>query len=416
VSDPPLHDASWNDAPVQRLLSRAAVIATATVFGMTYGLSATLIALDLAERGVTEWLIGVNAGMYALGVLIIAPVLPRVVGPVGARALIVGALVLAAVVLALFPAAPALWLWFPLRLVLGMASEALFVLSETWINHLSSDQTRARVMATYTASLSLGFAGGPLILSVVGSEGATAYLVGAGLALAATALVACPWVAAPTFDEPAASHPLVYLRLAPIAIAATVLNAALETAGLSFLALYALSAGWAEQDATRLITAMMVGAIALQLPIGWLGDKVDRMKLVQALSWIAAAGALVWPLVLHQRALAYVTVFVWGGVFVGIYTIMLTVVGSRFKGSELVGIYSVMGLAFGIGALAGPALAGIAMDLTTHGLPLFAAAACLTFAVFVLCLRSAPQGRPGTTQGSPGTAAQYPGELKGPPG
>jgi hypothetical protein len=25
--------------------------------------------------------------------------------------------------------------------------------------------------------------------------------------------------------------------------------------------------------------------------------------------------------------------FVWGGLFVGIYTIMLTVVGSRFKGS-----------------------------------------------------------------------------------
>jgi hypothetical protein len=39
---------------------------------------------------------------------------------------------------------------------------------------------------------------------------------------------------------------------------------------------------------------------------------------------------------------------------------MLTIVGSRFKGGELVGIYAVMGMTWGLGALLGPALAGIA--------------------------------------------------------
>jgi MFS family permease len=62
---------------------------------------------------------------------------------------------------------------------------------------------------------------------------------------------------------------------------------------------------------------------------------------------------------------------------------MLTIVGSRFKGGELVGIYAVMGLTWGVGTLLGPALAGIAMTFFTHGLPLFAAAACLLFALFL---------------------------------
>ena len=63
---------------------------------------------------------------------------------------------------------------------------------------------------------------------------------------------------------------------------------------------------------------------------------------------------------------------------------MLTIVGSRFKGGELDGIYAVMGLTWGVGALLGPALAGIAMIFFTHGLPLFAAAAaCLLFALFL---------------------------------
>jgi len=36
--------------------------------------------------------------------------------------------------------------------------------------------------------------------------------------------------------------------------------------------------------------------------------------------------------------------FLWGGVFVGIFTLMMTLVGSRFDGADLVGIYAVMGL------------------------------------------------------------------------
>jgi len=364
------------------LLARAAVIATAAIFGLTYSLTAPLIALDLAERGLGETAIGLNAAMHAVGVLLTAPLLPRLVARFGARRMVVGALLLSAVVVALFPAMPLIWLWFPLRLLLGCAAETLFVLSETWINHLSAEESRARAMATYTAALSVGFAAGPLILSVVGTEGSVSYLIGAVLVLCAVPLVATKRVAAPYFGEAPKAGPLHYLRLAPIAIAATVLNAGIETAGMSFLALYALGAGWTEAEAPRLITALMVGAILLQLPIGWLGDRMDRRRLVLALGVVSALGALAWPFVLHDPVLTYATLFIWGGAFVGIYTIMLTVVGSRFKGTDLVGIYAVMGLAWGAGALLGPMLAGMSMGISAHGLPVFAALACAGFCVF----------------------------------
>jgi len=372
-----------------RLLSLAAVIATAAVFGLTYSLSATLIALDLAERGAGESVIGLNAAMHALGVLAIALVLPRVVGRIGSRRLTMGALVVAGLVLALFPAVPGIWLWFPLRVVLGAASETLFVLSETWVNQLSEERTRARSMATYIAALSVGFALGPLILSVVGTAGATPYLIGAGLALAAALLIASPRVVAPVFPEERPGNLLGFLWLAPVAIAAEGLNAGIETAGLTFLPLYAISQGWTEEGGTRLISCLMFGAILLQLPIGWLGDRVDRLRLAIVLGFIAVGGALLWPLVLNHPWIAYPVLFLWGGVFVGIYTLMMAIVGSRFAGTELVGIYAVMGLVWGLGALLGPALAGLAMDLSAHGLPIFAALACLAFTIYAATSRSA---------------------------
>lgn len=56
----------------------------------------------------------------------------------------------------------------------------------------------------------------------------------------------------------------------------------------------------------------------------------------------------------NQPWIAYPVLFLWGGVFVGIFTLMMTLVGSRFDGADLVGIYAVMGLVGGVGALLGP--------------------------------------------------------------
>jgi len=369
------------------LFSRAAVIAMAAMFGLTYSLSAALIALDLSARGLSETLIGANAAMHAVGVLVTAMILPRIVALFGIRRLAILALVAAAAVLAAFPATPVIWLWFVLRLALGMASEILFVLSEAWTNSLSTEETRARTMAAYTAALSIGFALGPLILTAVGFSGYAPYLVGAAITLVAATFIALPKVTAPAFDGPAGGNPVRFMRLAPVAIAATVLNAAIETAGLSFLAIYAINLGWPEGDASRLMSCMMIGAILLQLPIGWLGDKMDRTKLVLALATVAALGALVWPLALKSPLVTYALLFVWGGAFVGIYTIMLTLVGSRFKGTELIGIYAAMGLMWGLGALIGPLAAGLAMETSRHGLAFFAATACAAFVGFVLLHR-----------------------------
>lgn len=363
--------------------SRAAVIAAATIFGLTYGLSAPLIALALSKRGLGETLIGLNAAMYALGVLAVAALLPGLAARWGARRVIVVALATVALVLPMFPYAPWLWLWFPLRFAMGAASEGVFVMSEAWINQLSDERSRARSIAVYTAALSLGFALGPIILAAVGSDGALAYLIGGVLALLALALILHPRVGAPRFEHaPASGGMLSMLRLVPVALAATVLNASLETAGLSFLPLYAMRLGWSEHASTMLITSLMIGAIVLQLPIGWLGDRFDRRRLVLLFALLSSAGALLWPFVFDHPWLAYPLVFLWGGVFVGIYTLMMTIVGSRHTGSRLIGIYAVMSVAWGVGALIGPSLTGGVMELLPHGLPIFAGAACALFALY----------------------------------
>ncbi|QEN86420.1 MFS transporter [Labrys sp. KNU-23] len=366
----------------------ASLVATGLIFGLSYGLSAPLLALALTQMGFSESFVGANAAMHAIGVLLAAPLLPRLAWRVGPKLPITAALLAAAATLSLFPTVPAIWLWFPLRLALGIASETMFVMSETWLSQLSNETNRTRTMAIYTAALSLGFALGPIILTAVGTQGLAPFLIAAGIALLALLTVAMPWVRAPVFERPSHANPLRYLSLAPLALVATLVNAAVETAGMSFLPLYAMSVGWAEQSATVLLSVLLFGAIIMQIPIGWLGDRVDRRKLVIGLGLAAAGGALVWPYAIATPGLAYALLFLWGGLFVGIYTVMMAMVGSRFQGGDLVSIYSVMSVAWGVGAFIGPSTAGLAMGLVQHGLPYFAAIACAAFTLLAVFRKS----------------------------
>ncbi|MEZ0472776.1 MFS transporter [Luteimonas salinilitoris] len=353
-----------------------------SVFGLTYGLSAPLISLALHKQGVGESLIGANAGMYALGVLLVAVSLRRGLAAFGAWPVLGAALLLVALTI------PTFWLvwwipaWFVLRFLLGAASEAVMVVTEAWVSEVSEASARATNMAIYTAALSVGFALGPAILAVFGSDGAAAYLAGCGLALAAFCVLWGSGARPPAFAA-GESGPgfLATAASMPLALGATALNAALETSGLSLLPIYAVQQGWPEHGAMLLITVLMVGAILLQLPIGWLGDRVPRPTLMLALALVSIAGALIWPQAMSHRPAAFALLFLWGGAFVGIYTLMVTEVGARFRGGDLIAAYGVMSLAWGAGALAGPVLAGLALEFTQHGLPYFAAAACIAFAL-----------------------------------
>ncbi len=364
----------------KRLIS---VIFSVTVFSLTYGLSSPLIAFKLLNAGMSESAIGVNAAMHAVGVFLIAPFLPALFRRYRPLTLIVVSLCAITVIFMLFGVV-SFPMWFLLRMGLGLFSEIIMVQTETWLNGSTVERARGKVLALYTAGMSLGFATGPLILAWTGSDGNLAFYVAS--VLAALAIVFIFTSGMPRVEGHEAKPETLgnSLKLAALPIMATVLNAAVEVLGMNFLSLYAIKLGWSESASALLISVLMFGAILLQLPIGWLADRVDRLKLMTTLAFIAAALAFVWPHILAFHLLSYVMLFIWGGIFVGIYTVAITWVGERFKGGQLAGIYAAMSVAWGAGALAGPLLGGFAMTFSLHGLPWLTGALCLVFALLSL--------------------------------
>ncbi len=119
----------------------------------------------------------------------------------------------------------------------------------------------------------------------VGVEARVPVLIASGIALLALLSAAMPWVRAPAFERP--THPIVlrYRALAPVALLATPVNVALEAAWISYQPLCAMNVGWTERAVTLLISILLIGAIILQLLLGWLGERMNRRRLVIDRAW-----------------------------------------------------------------------------------------------------------------------------------
>jgi MFS family permease len=98
-------------------------------------------------------------------------------------------------------------------------------------------------------------------------------------------------------------------------------------------------------------------------------DRTDRRLVLLFCASIGLLGTLALPFVMHSVWFFAPSLFFFGGVVVGMYTVGLTLLGERFKGANLAAANAAFVMMFSLGALVGPPMAGVAMDLwNPHGL------------------------------------------------
>lgn len=352
-----------------RTVGIAIAIACVSLVGVALSLSIPLLTLEMDRRGASGTLIGFNTAMGGAATIVVAPLIARVAGLLGVRAVLLGALALgAATILGFFYIEP-LWAWFPLRFAFGAALAVLFVLSEFWINAFAPERSRGLVMGVYATSLSIGFAAGPAILAATGSQGVAPYLVCAALYVAAALPVAFARGLAPTLEQPAQGRGVLYfILLAPIATVGAFVFGAAETGGFAFLPLVGANVGLSPEGAALLVSMMAVGNIVSQIPIGIVSDRVDRRKLILALASLGLVGAIAIPFSSSIHWALFLTVAAWGGVVGGLYTVALAHLGARFTGVDLATANAAFVTMYSIGLMVGPPLLGVGYDLyRPHG-------------------------------------------------
>ncbi|MGE0310964.1 MAG: MFS transporter [Lautropia sp.] len=348
--------------PGGRALSLAAVMVSTVGVGVSYGIGYPITALGFERWGAPDWLTGLAGSAPALGVLLCLPFFPALVARIG----MVAAMALGCAIVAggfvLMPLLASPHAWLLIRFAMGAGLALPWLVGETWINTVTTDATRGRMLALYSIALFSGFAAGPLVLEATGISGWRPFAIGAGGILLAVLPILAARSLAPAMAERGETGVFGAFWLAPAAMLGGAIGGLLEMGHFAMLPVYALQTGSPEHEALRLLSVFMIGGMALQPAIGWLADRASAYRVMFFSAFAFGVVVLALPLA-PSGAPRLAAVFLIGGIAIGFYTLALAHIGQRVRPGELSVANAAFLMSYQVGALTGPGVAGAAMAL-----------------------------------------------------
>jgi MFS family permease len=334
----------------------------------------TAVSLGLLGTG---WAVG-----YVSGCIFTARLVGRVghIRAFGAMAAIAAISILGSALL-VYPAA-----WILLRALCGFCFAGAAMIVESWLSEQTNPTSRGKVFGVYTMVNLGATTAGQLMLTMGDPNGFTFFAIGAifyCLALVPTAI-----------SSTTTPAPLVSVRLdlkalwrnSPVAVVAVVLVGISNSAFGTLAAVYGERVGLA-LAAIALFTSIPILAGALvQIPVGWLSDKIDRRRVLIGLAvvaLIADAGFLL--LSPESRILNLTLAAVLGGSIFAMYPVIVAHANDHAAPGTAIQISGGLLLLYGVGGIVGPLVAGWAMaDLADRALFIITAASHVAIILYTI--------------------------------
>jgi len=347
---------------ISSLIDLALVLSTAFCVGVSIGLFAPLIALNVDALGFNTGWNGWLSAMAPLAGIAAAPFSPHIMarlGPLGAYFVAVGVAVVAA---CCFPLIPNLWVWFVLRFAMGFGMALQWVVGEACLNRLAMGPRRGFILSIYVIILCAGLTAGPLVMKATGTERYPPFIAGAVvLAISSLPLL---FARRGKVDGSGPEKPVPLLKAflrRPATMLAAVGDGFVFVNLMVFLSIYLMRSGLAEATALDLLTTFFAGSVIFLMVVGHLLARfaVERVLVVSCLLLAVLLTSL--PFVIDLPGLPFLLILGIGAASGAFYTAGLAGINDAFDPEEMASGISVFSMLWYVGGLAGPIVGGYAM-------------------------------------------------------
>ncbi|ESZ40349.1 MFS transporter [Mesorhizobium sp. M1148] len=370
-------------APPAPVIAIASVIVSMALIAVGNGLMFAYIPVRLGvERFDPTWagliITGLSAGGLA-GCILTGPLVRRVGH---ARAfMVLSALIAlsnAAIGAGTYPL-----LWIAARALYGFAICGLFIVAQSWLNDAVANAIRGRVMAVFYVAYVAGLGVGYALLAAVDIATAQAPLIGIAFTAVSILPVGMTRLAQPPPPRAASVALGRAWRISPVGVAGMLAVGGLSMAIAGFAPIHATAKGYSQADVALLLSAMPVGTLILQIPLGWISDRTDRRYVLAGAAALAiVAGILAIGFDGGALMVLVVIYIVWDGASESIYSLASAHAADRAGKDDMVALSSSLLFAW---SLSGFIVPGIVTALSAvYGTQAFIYVAIVIATVFCL--------------------------------
>lgn len=326
------------------------------------GFLTTLVSVRLQASGTGSLTIGLVATSYFAGLTAGATRAGRLVQRVGhIRAFSAFVSLLSASTLT-YAVVEAPLLWAGLRFVDGCCIAGVYVCLESWLNDRAEAETRGSVLAGYMIALYLGQGLGQQLLNVSDTGPSIPFVVASILVSLAVLPVALTRMAGPSLEQAASLSIRALYAVSPLGIVGVAVTGIVLGAFYGLAPVYARELGLSIPETAWFMTAVILGGVALQWPLGRLSDRLDRRTVIVA-TMAGAAAAAFGLFAIGPAATGLVFAALFGGTSFALYPLCVAHANDHLTSTQRIGATGGLVLVYSLGAVAGPLLASALMSL-----------------------------------------------------
>ncbi|WP_210496546.1 MFS transporter [Microvirga antarctica] len=368
---------------LQQLRAMGLLMVGALILQVAAGILNIIVPVRMALAEQAPTLIGLVASSYAGGFLIGCFMCPPVIRHIGhIRAFSVfGAL---QAVLALGFTSGDFGYWTLVRFGTGFAGAGAAIVLESWISAQASPSQRGRLFGIYQVLTRIAMIGGQLAASHLLFGASSAFLI-VSVCYSLSVIPVCLTVANVPQSPAVATIALRQLwRTAPMSAMGCIYVGSVGSALMGILPAWGVLAGLSPLAASLLSTAVQVGSLITQWPMGYLSDRTDRRRVMMGGTAVTLVMSIILVAGLVPAGLGVFAIFALiGGSTLPVYMLSVSHAFDRADKSQAVGLSSSLLFHWAVGSILGPLLATSMIErIGTLGLPAFIVLLSLAFVIF----------------------------------
>jgi len=378
----------------------ASIIAAMALIAFASGHMFAFIPIKLASEGFPAWISGSMVSAMAFGGFLgcyITAYLIRLSGHARIFATYCAAITLSIVLLSISTNP---YIWVIARILYGIPSFGLFIVAQSWLHNSSNDRWRGTVMSVFYMSYIVCMGAGSFLLRFMEIDGQNPYftaIVFATLAIFPVGMTRLPQPPAP----PVGSISLLKVwRIAPVGLAGMVAVGGTGMMIIGFAPIWATANNYSKDDIALMMSLMQMGMIFVQLPMGYLSDRIDRRVVLLIAITIVGFSATLSIFMSGISLIGIIALFsVWSGASETVYSVSNAQVNDRADPQDYVMLSSTLLFAYALSAFLIPLAATTATGFFGHQsfmwMTLLIAIVFIVFLIFRLITRRHRTGSEG---------------------